>query len=69
MLIGLLIAAAIVIALTNPSGAQAPAAWIRTTASDHDRNLFEQCLQDWDRATHMTKSEWAGACQRVLREA
>ena len=26
------------------------------------------CLNDWDRATHMTKQEWARTCQRVTRE-
>lgn len=26
------------------------------------------CLSDWDRATHMTKQEWARTCQRVTRE-
>jgi hypothetical protein len=25
-----------------------------------------QCMQDWDRQTHMTKQEWTRACQRVV---
>ena len=57
--VALLVAAIIVIGLTNPSGAQ---------TSPHNQNLFEQCMRDWDRATHMTKKQWAGACQRVLQE-
>jgi hypothetical protein len=25
-----------------------------------------QCMQDWDRQTHMSKQEWMRACQRVV---
>ena len=32
------------------------AEWLRT------------CLADWDRATHMTKSEWRVTCQRVAAD-
>lgn len=65
--IGLLIAAMIVVLLTNPSGAQTLADQNDRAASEHDRALFAQCMQDWDRATHMTTKEWARACQRVIR--
>lgn len=68
LVFGFLIAATIVIVLTNPSGAQAPAASNGPAASQHDSSLFAQCLLDWDRATHMTKTEWSGACQRVARQ-
>lgn len=27
---------------------------------------LKQCLQDWDAATHMTKSEWNRTCHRVV---
>jgi hypothetical protein len=27
---------------------------------------FKQCMQDWDRATHMTKKEWERTCRRVV---
>jgi hypothetical protein len=27
---------------------------------------FEQCLRDWDAATHMTRQEWARTCRRVV---
>jgi hypothetical protein len=27
---------------------------------------FKQCMQDWDAATHMTKTEWARTCRRVV---
>lgn len=67
LLIGLLIAATIVVGLTNPSGAQSVANQSDLSASGHDRALFVQCMQDWDRATHMTTKEWARACQRVIR--
>jgi len=66
--IGLLVAATIVIALINPSGAQTAPTRDDSTVLPHDRSLFEKCLQDWDRATHMTKSEWAGACRRLIRD-
>ncbi|NJO32159.1 MAG: hypothetical protein HC869_02580 [Rhodospirillales bacterium] len=62
----LLVAATIVIVLTNPSGAQGRPTW--NEASQHDRSLFAQCMQDWDRDTHMTTTVWAQACQRVLRD-
>src|SRR5262245_21351330 len=29
---------------------------------------LKQCLQDWDAATHMTKSEWQRVCRRVAEE-
>ena len=66
LMIGLLVGAAIMIALTNPSGAQTPGSSPDT--AQHNRNLFAQCMLDWDRATHMTKAEWARACERVLHE-
>jgi hypothetical protein len=29
---------------------------------------LKQCLDDWDKATHMTKSEWRATCHRVAGE-
>ncbi len=29
---------------------------------------FQQCMQDWDMATHMTKVEWERTCRRVALE-
>lgn len=26
---------------------------------------FRECLQIWDKATHMTRAEWAATCRRV----
>ena len=26
------------------------------------------CLKDWDRATHMSKTEWRTTCERVATE-
>lgn len=69
--IGLVIVALIVIGLTNPSGAQTTggvrAEYAPSSLSDK-ATLFSLCLQDWDAGTHMTKREWAGACQRLLLE-
>ena len=28
----------------------------------------EECMKDWDAATHMSKQEWARTCQRVVDE-
>jgi hypothetical protein len=65
--VGLIIAAMIAIALTSPSGAQTLGERVDRAALEHDHALFVQCVQDWDRATHMTKKEWENACQRVIR--
>jgi hypothetical protein len=72
LLVGLAIAAVIVIGLTRPSGAQTTSR-IRTetTAAWHQQRddhatPFARCLQDWDAGTHMTKQEWSEACQRLL---
>jgi hypothetical protein len=35
----------------------------RSGASETDD--LGQCLHDWDRATHMTRQEWARTCRRV----
>ena len=72
--IGLIIMAIIVIGLTNPSGAQinrgarTASAHSSPVQQDSTAALFDQCLQDWDAGTHMTKKEWSGACQRLLVE-
>jgi hypothetical protein len=29
---------------------------------------LDQCLGDWEPATHMTKQEWRRTCERVARE-
>jgi hypothetical protein len=29
---------------------------------------LKQCLDDWDKATHMTKDEWRATCHRVAGE-
>ena len=35
---------------------------------DRGRAWFQQCMQDWDTATHMTKVEWERTCRRVATE-
>jgi hypothetical protein len=32
------------------------------------REWYVQCLSDWDRETHMSKSEWQRTCRRVALE-
>jgi hypothetical protein len=69
--IGLVIVSLIVIGLTNPSGAQTTGGVRAENAPSSlgdKATLFSLCLQDWDVETHMTKQEWAGACQRLLLE-
>jgi hypothetical protein len=29
---------------------------------------LQNCMQDWDAATHMTKQEWSRTCQRVVKD-
>jgi hypothetical protein len=29
---------------------------------------LEQCMQDWESATHMTRQEWRRTCQRVAQD-
>jgi hypothetical protein len=31
-------------------------------------DYLQQCMQDWEPATHMTKQEWRRTCERVARE-
>ena len=35
---------------------------------DRGKAWFQQCMQDWDTATHMTKVEWERTCRRVALE-
>jgi hypothetical protein len=37
-----------------------------STAGGGGRTL-QDCLNFWDRQTHMTRSEWRAACERSLR--
>jgi hypothetical protein len=37
---------------------------IRTRAVE----FLARCLEDWDRATHMTRKEWDVTCRRVAAE-
>ena len=29
---------------------------------------YKQCMEDWDKATHMSKQDWARTCRRVSGE-
>ena len=38
------------------------------TIEERIAEWFKTCMDDWDRATHMTKAEWRTTCQRVATE-
>jgi hypothetical protein len=38
----------------------------KATVAKGDADGLEQCLRDWDAATHMTRREWSRTCQRVV---
>ena len=46
---------------TKKPGEAAP----KPVAAKSDADGLEQCLRDWDAATHMTRQEWARTCRRV----
>ena len=46
---------------TNPT--EAAAGGGRTKERD-----FQDCLDTWDKGTHMTKLEWRRSCERTIRE-
>ena len=31
-------------------------------------DYLEQCMKDWDAATHMSKQDWRRTCQRVSQD-
>ena len=65
-------------ALQSPTQKPAPAPDKQTLAKQYDTRKQEvrtralewlkTCLSDWDRATHMTKTEWRTTCERVALE-
>jgi hypothetical protein len=46
---------------TNPT--EAAASGGRTRERD-----FKDCLDTWDKGTHMTKQEWRRTCERTVRD-
>jgi hypothetical protein len=38
------------------------------TNKDRIAEWFKTCMDDWERATHMTKAEWRITCRRVADE-
>jgi hypothetical protein len=38
------------------------------TMEERIAEWFKTCMDDWDRATHMTKAEWRTTCRRVADE-
>ena len=53
--------------LPSPTALSAsPSESVQSTAGGGGWGLKE-CMAYWDRDTHMTKSEWRGACQRSAR--
>jgi pyruvate/2-oxoglutarate dehydrogenase complex dihydrolipoamide acyltransferase (E2) component len=54
-------------AAAKPDAAKKPdAAATKATAAKRDADSLEQCLNDWDKGTHMTRAEWARTCRRVV---
>ena len=47
----------------DPPAAKPAAA--KTAEAKPATDGLEQCLRDWDAATHMTRQEWARTCRRV----
>lgn len=50
-------------AQSRPNGSETPAQ-LRERHADY----LQQCLREWDAATHMTKQDWARTCRRVVDE-
>ena len=52
-------------AAKKPGEAAPKPAAAKPAAAKPDADGLEQCLRDWDAATHMTRQEWARTCRRV----
>ena len=39
-----------------------------TLSRELQAQYFNACMNDWDRATHMTKEEWSRTCRRLADE-
>ena len=48
---------------TATNSTEAAAGGSRTKERD-----FQDCLDTWDKGTHMTKLEWRKSCERTIRE-
>lgn len=46
-----------------PAGSQLPAP--KATLKRENEQGITNCVQMWDRGTHMTKQQWLRTCQRV----
>lgn len=55
-----------VLATYVPSTAQSLTTMTPQEIKSRGADWLGQCLQDWDAATHMTKTEWAHTCRRVV---
>lgn len=54
-------------ATAKPDAPKKPdAATAKATAAKRDADSLQQCLNDWDKGTHMTRAEWARTCRRVV---
>jgi hypothetical protein len=61
------IAAALLLAATEPVAAQMPGAR-PDDGTDRGALYYTQCALDWDPGTHMTKQEWLSSCRRLARD-
>ena len=48
---------------TETNSTEAAASGGRTRERD-----FKDCLESWDKGTHMTKKEWRRTCERTIRD-
>ena len=48
---------------TATNSTEAAASGGRTRERD-----FKDCLESWDKGTHMTKKEWRRTCERTIRD-
>jgi len=47
---------------------QVPSAGTPEELAKRSADYLQQCMQDWEPATHMTKQEWRRTCQRVSQD-
>lgn len=73
LLLPLLLAGEAALAQTRDRPVTRPAAKAASAEATQDiqkrvAEWLKTCLEDWDRTTHMTKSEWRTTCQRVAAD-
>lgn len=49
----------------SPRAAEASALALKSAAKREHESAVANCVQMWDRGTHMTEQEWLRTCKRV----